>query len=28
MTYHLEELLRLGACSGEKKGDERRPKHG
>ena len=28
MTYHLEELLRLGACSGGKKGDERRPKHG
>jgi DNA-binding CsgD family transcriptional regulator len=28
MTYHLEELLRLGTCSGGKKGDERRPKHG
>lgn len=28
MTYHLEELLRLGTCSGEKKRDERRPKHG
>ena len=28
MTYHLEELLRLGTCSGEKKADERRAKHG
>ena len=27
-TYHLEELLRLGTCSGGKKADERRPKHG
>ena len=28
MTYHLQELLRLGTCSGEKKADERRAKHG
>ena len=28
MTYHLEELLRLGTCSGEKSRAERRPKHG
>ena len=28
MTYHLEELLRLGTCSGGKKADERRAKHG
>ncbi len=28
MTYYLEELLRLGTCSGEKKADERRPNHG
>jgi len=28
MTYHLEELLRLGTCSGEKKGSGRRLQHG
>ena len=28
MSYHLEELLRLGTCSGGKKADGRRPNHG
>jgi predicted transcriptional regulator len=28
MTYHLEELLRLGTCPGGKKGDGRRCQHG
>jgi len=28
MTYHLEELLRLGTCSGGKKGGSRRRQHG
>jgi DNA-binding CsgD family transcriptional regulator len=28
MAYHLDELLRLGTCGGEKKGAGRRPTHG